>query len=65
MPKKIFRVQAECITYCYIDIEADSIDEANEIAEETDGGDFTSDENFGGWNVLDSLTREKTPEDKD
>jgi hypothetical protein len=58
--KKTFRVQAETITYCYVDIEAKSIEDANEKAEQMDGGDFiTTDE--GDFNVLDSLTKEICP----
>ena len=55
--KKTFRVQAEVITYCYIDVEADSIEEANEIAGQIDGGDFISSDE-GDFNILDSLTKE-------
>jgi len=56
--KKTFRVQAECITYCYIDVEADSTEEANQIAADTDGGEFITTEE-GDWNILESLTKEK------
>ena len=62
MAKKKFRVEAECISYCYIIVEADSIDEANDIARDTDGGDFiTTDE--GDWNILKTLTREAKEEE--
>ena len=55
--KKTFRVQAKVTTFCYIDVEASSIEEANEKAEQMDGGDFiTTDE--GDFNILDSLTKE-------
>lgn len=58
--KKKFRVQATVTTSCYIDIEADSIEEANEIASETDGGDFISydDEDSGEFNIVENLTTE-------
>ena len=55
--KKTFRVYAKVITYSYIDIEADSEDEANEIAEdqlqtdELDGGDFFDCEKGGEFEL--------------
>lgn len=42
--KKIFRVYAKVVTYSYLDVEADDKDEAEEIAENTDGGDFIADD---------------------
>lgn len=54
--KKTFRVKAKVTTFCYIDVEADSVEDANEKAEQMDGGDFiTTDE--GDFNILDSLTK--------
>lgn len=45
-----YRVWAECISDVYLDVEAESEDEAIEIANETDGGDFiTSD--YGDWKI--------------
>lgn len=55
--KKIFRVQAEVVSYCHIDIEANSAEEANSIAEGVDGGDFITDEG-GEFNILNTLTDE-------
>ena len=48
---KMYRVQAEMISYCYIDIEAVDEEAANEIAEETDGVAFYSDDDphNGSW----------------
>src|ERR1044072_4298580 len=40
--KKTFRVFAVSATYSYIDIEADTAEEAEEIAMNADGGDFIS-----------------------
>lgn len=37
---KTYRVYAKYVTKCYIDIEAESEEEAYEKAEEADGGDF-------------------------
>lgn len=50
--KAIFRVQAKATTYAYLDIEADSEDEAMEIANSTDGGDFITDDNQGNWEII-------------
>ena len=45
-----YRVMYKSTEYVYIDVEADSIEEAKEIAENTDGGEFIMDEN---GNILD------------
>ena len=37
---KTYRVYAKYVTKCYIDVEANSEEEAYEKAEEADGGDF-------------------------
>lgn len=55
MPK--FRVKAEVITYCYLDIDAKTAEEANEIASKTDGGDFITIEDEGGFDILEQDTR--------
>ena len=47
-PKKKYRVWAECISYVYVDIEAESEEKAREAAEELDGGCFHNDGN-GDW----------------
>lgn len=47
--KKVYRVWARSIGYCYIDIEAESAEKAQELADEcVDGGDF-HDDGIGGW----------------
>jgi len=56
--KKRFKVQAEVITYCYVVVEADSAEEANEIADGMDGGDFITKEKGGDFNILTTLTQE-------
>lgn len=38
--KKTYRVWAKVTSYCYLDVEASSEDEAFAIADDTDGGDF-------------------------
>ena len=43
-----YRVMYKSTEYVYIDVEADSIEEAKEIAENTDGGEF-SDDGVGDW----------------
>ena len=43
-----YRVMYKSTEYVYIDVEADSIEEAKEIAENTDGGEFIED-GVGYW----------------
>ena len=43
-----YRVMYKSTEYVYIDVEADSIEEAKEIAENTDGGEFIEDD-VGDW----------------
>jgi hypothetical protein len=51
MPK--FKVIAVYFTYCTAEVEAENWDEAHDMAEELDGGDFTpSKENFD-WHISD------------
>ena len=38
-----FRVKYRSIDYLYLDVEADTLEEAKEIAENTDGGEFIDD----------------------
>ena len=45
---KTYRVWARCISYVYIDIEAEDEYKAKELAEELDGGDF-HDDGYGDW----------------
>lgn len=53
----LYRVWAKMTNYCYLDVEADTIDEAEEIAEDADGGDFiNSDE--GDWEIMYDSTEE-------
>ena len=49
---KKFKVVASYITYCYAEIEAETQEQAYEIAQEMDGGDFYP-ERYGGddWNI--------------
>lgn len=49
-----YRVWAEVTSYCYLDVEAKDADEAYDIASETDGGDFITDDNprHGYWELL-------------
>ena len=52
-------VFAENTAYYSMEVEAKSADEANKIAEESDGGDWTED-CTGKWIVRDELTCRKT-----
>lgn len=54
-------VYAENTTYYWMEVEANSLDEANKIAEESDGADWTEDSS-GKWIVNDELTCRKPKE---
>ena len=45
-----FKVFASYITYLDATIEADTLDQALDLAREMDGGDF-KDRGFGDWNI--------------
>lgn len=51
-----FRVWAKSISYVYLDVEADNVHQAMEIAEEADGGDF-HDDGIGGWEFSDDVAK--------
>ena len=48
--KTKYRVLASYMSYVYVDIEADSLSEAKEIAYDMDGGDFKQ-TSLGDWNI--------------
>lgn len=43
-----YRVMYKSTDYLYLDVEADSLEEAKKIAEDTDGGEFVKD-GYGDW----------------
>lgn len=45
-----YRVMMRCVEYFYLDVEADSFEEAEEIAYDTDGEEFTDAQNCS-WNT--------------
>lgn len=47
---KTFRVYAKSITYCYVDVEAEDIYEAEDKSDEIDGGCWNT-EPYGDWEV--------------
>ena len=51
--KKKYSVMAVMETYCYLDVEATSKVEAYDIARDTDGGQFISDDSWGSgdWRI--------------
>lgn len=51
---KSFKVWAKYTSYCYLDVEAEDADEAMEIAEETDGGEYTPTPE-GDWEIIEVL----------
>jgi hypothetical protein len=54
-----YRVKAEMVTYLILDVEAESAEEAEEIAEGVDGGDWIEDPNNknGGWEMEVGVTK--------
>lgn len=55
-----YRVFAKMVSYCYVDIEAESKEEAEMVAEDIDGGDFEPYDNgqCGSWEICPEMTRE-------
>lgn len=49
-----FRVRAKVTTYCYLEVDANNADEAMEIGEETDGGDFITENSDGDFEVIEA-----------
>ena len=49
-----YRVWAKSVSYVYLDVVADSIDDAIAVADETDGGDFTSTAH-GDWEIYEAV----------
>lgn len=47
-----YRVEAIETTRYYIEVEASNADEAYEIAEQADGGEFTEINSYDGWEIL-------------
>jgi hypothetical protein len=47
---KTYKIQASYMTYVTLNVEAESIDEAWDIALNADGGDFKQVDN-GDWNI--------------
>lgn len=48
-----YRVTYKAVEYLCLDVEANAVEEAKEIAEEADGGDFTQHQLCGGWEFED------------
>lgn len=48
---KKFKVWAEVISDCYLVVEAETLEEAIEIAENTDGGEFEEDPTGGEFKI--------------
>ena len=53
MTKKKFKVTAAYITYCTIEVEAESIEQAYAIGCDADGGDFTPSNEYFDWHISD------------
>lgn len=52
-----YEVSVRCISYLFAEVEAESFDEAYEIAENMDGGDFEEDISSCVWDIS-SITDE-------
>jgi hypothetical protein len=48
---KTFKVMASSISYYTLEIEADSLEEAQDMARDADGGDFEAD-GVGDWEII-------------
>lgn len=55
MSKKTFRVFAEVTTSCYLDVEAETEEEALAIGQDADGGEFTTQDDDGYWDVYSAV----------
>jgi hypothetical protein len=55
---KTYRILASYTVYCSLEVDAENADEAREMAQEADGGDFDSDEH-GDWNIDDVIELEE------
>jgi hypothetical protein len=58
---KSYKILASYTTYCSLVVEAESEDEAREIAYQAEGGDF-KDNDFGDWNIDDVFELEAIEE---
>lgn len=50
-----YRVIAEVTTYCYLDVKAKSEEEAMQIGDEADGGEFVSSSDDGEWKIVEAI----------
>ena len=58
---KTYRVWARMTTYCYLEVEAESKEEALNIAYEEDGGCFVEDDGpygCGSWDIMEDDVEE-------
>ena len=55
-----FIVYAKMTSYCYVEVEAASKQDAELVAEEMDGGDFNPSDlpSDGSWEIVPEMTRE-------
>lgn len=63
---KKFRAVAVMRTYFELEIEAETLDEAQELARDADGGDFTPIKgDQGDWEIYDVVESEEQPHHQD
>ena len=61
--KKKFQVHGKSVDYFYAEVEADSIEQANEMLRDMDASEFTPEPPMNGyWEDLPELTHEITAE---
>ena len=53
-----YRVFAKITSYAHLDVEAETVEKAKEIAENTDGGEFI-DTGDGGWEIDEAVLLEQ------
>lgn len=62
---KKYRIWAKSVSFPYLDVVANSYEEAREIAEDTDGGEFEPNEQSGDWEITDVIEIDDEEEQKE
>ena len=52
-----FRFTATFDTFLHLEVEADSLEAAQTIADESDGGDWKANHEYGDWHILHEDTK--------
>lgn len=59
---KTFRLHGKVTTYCHLDVQAQTLEEAHDLGEKADAGDFITEDEGGQWEIW--LTEEQKIEGK-